>query len=350
MKPKSPLDKFIWPAGLFLGVMAAVAILIILLGHDPIQSFEYFVSGALRWPSGIAGSISRGAVLACYALGIALSFRAGLINIGAEGQSRIGSAAAIAMTLGTPGTFLSAHPGVGIPVLLAAGAFGGALWSLLAGILKRWRGVSEVVSTLMLNFAAMPLVKFMVSRKSWLQGNTNFLKNDLPASLQLRGWGGTEIHSWTFIAIPLAFAAHLFLFRTPAGLQLRAMGFNARAARACGVPIEKLSLGIFALSGALAGLGGAMSVMAAGALEAQPPFADYGYLAISVALVAAHRPLWILPSAFLFAAMIMGAARMEESARVPHWIVFLIHGLLILAILARSASKSGGSINEEARA
>lgn len=345
-----PFARAAWVAGLAAGTVAVLALAILLLGQDPLNAFEVFVDGALRWPSGLGASLARGAILLCYALGVALSFRAGIVNIGAEGQSRIGSAAAVAATLGAPGAFFSAHTALGIPALLLCGAAGGAAWSLIAGLLKRWRGVSEVVSTLMLNFAAMPLVKFLISRHEWLQGDTNFLKRDLPDALQLRGWGGTEFHAWVWPVLLLALAAHYFLFRTKPGMQLRAMGHNRQAARACGVRIEKLELSVFALSGALAGLAGAMSVMAAGVLEAQPPFPDYGYLSISVALVGALSPLWIVPAAILFAAMGVGAAAMEERARVPHWVVFVLHGLLILAILVRSSTARAGSINEEARA
>lgn len=326
-----------WPLLLLAGTAAALALSIVLVGASPEHAFEEFVSGSVGTKAGLGGTVARAAILIFYALGIALSFRAGIINIGAEGQSRVGAAAAVALTLGSPGAFFRAHGWLGIPMLLCAGALAGAAWSLIAGLLKRWRDVPEVISTLMLNFAALHLVKYFVSSHDWLQGNTNFQKNELPAALQFPGWSGTEFHSGVFLAIPAVLAAHVYLFHTAGGMHLRAMGFNRIAARACGVECEKVALGVFAVSGALAGMAGAMSVMAAGELTADPAYSEFGYMAISVALVALLKPLWTVPVALLFGAMEMGAISMESGAGVPHWVIYFINGLLILAMLARDA-------------
>jgi simple sugar transport system permease protein len=326
-----------WPLLLLTGTALVLALSIILVGSNPERAFDEFVSGSMGTKAGLGGTAARGAVLLFYALGIALSFRAGIINIGAEGQSRMGAAAAVALTLGQPGAIFRAHGWIGIPVLLFVGALAGALWSLIAGVLKRWRDVPEVISTLMLNFAALHLVKYFVSSHDWLQGNTEFQKNELASSLQFHGWSGTEFHSGIFLTIPAIILAHGYLFHTTGGMHLRAMGFNRFAARACGVACEKMTLGIFAVSGALAGMAGAITVMAAGELTADPAYSEFGYMAISVALVALLKPLWILPAAVLFGAMEMGALSMESGAGVPHWIIYFINGLLILAMLARDA-------------
>jgi ABC-type uncharacterized transport system permease subunit len=223
-------------------------------------------------------------------------------------------------------------------LLLLAGALAGALWSLIAGAMKRWRGVSEVVATLMLNFAALQLVRYFVSSHAWLQGrDTDLQQNELPAALQFAGWHGTDFHWGVLLALPAALIAHVFIFHTAGGMRLRAMGFNRSAARACGVGCDALTLKVFGASGALAGLAGALGVMAVGKLSTDPPYSDFGYMAVSVALVAELKPLTIIVVALLFAAMDVGSGSMEAAAGIPHWIVYVLNGLMILAMLARDA-------------
>ncbi len=328
----------VWPVLLILGTLAVFALAILAIGQKPVQAFTEFLSGSVGSRAGLGGTVARATILLLYALGIALSFRAGLINIGAEGQARMGAAAAVALTLGAPGAFFAAHAWVGITALLIAGAMGGALWSLLAGAMKRWRGVSEVVSTLMLNFVALQMVRYFVSSHSWLQGReTDLQQNELSTALKFAGWHGTDFHSGVFLAVPAALAAHIFLFYTAGGMRLRAMGLNRGTARACGVPCDRLSLQVFGVSGALAGLAGALGIMAVGKLGTEPPYSDFGYMAVSVALVAELKPLMIVAVALVFAAMDIGSTSMEAAAGVPHWIVYILNGLMILAILARDA-------------
>lgn len=334
--------RLAWPLLLALGTALVLALAIVLIGQNPELAFSEFVSGSVGSLTGLGGTAARATILIFFALGIALSFRAGLINIGAEGQARVGGAAAVALTVGAQGTLFSAHPWLGIPAMLLVGAAAGALWSLLAGAMKRWRGVSEVVATLMLNFAAIQLVRFFVSSHDWLQGrDTDLQQNELPAALKFSGWSGTDFHWGVFLAIPAALAAHVFLFYTAGGLRLRAMGLNRGAARACGVPCDALTLWVFGIGGALAGMAGALGVMAVGKLGTEPAYSDFGYMAVSVALVAELKPLPIVAVALLFAAMDMGSGSMEATAGVPHWIVYVLNGLMILAMLARDAgSKS----------
>ncbi len=329
-----------WPFLLALGTAAVLALAIVLTGQDPERAFLAFIDGTLGYAAGRGGTAARAAILTFYALGIALSFRAGLLNIGAEGQSRMGAAAAVALTLGAPGEYFAAHGCLGIPALLCAGAAGGALWSLLAYAMKRWRDVPEVVATLMLNFTALLLVRFFVSSPSWLQGRgTTFQQNELPEALKFAGWGGTEFHAGVFLAIPAALAAHVYLFHTAGGMRLRAMGFNRSAARASGVDCGALTLNVFGIAGALAGMAGAIGIMAVGKLAAEPTYAEFGYMAIAVALVAELKPLSIVAAALIFAALEKGSESMEAGAGVSHWVVYALNGLLILAMLARDARK-----------
>ena len=325
---------------LVLGVVVLLAAVVKLCGADPREALHALLRGAAGSTEAWGVTLARAAVLSFSGLAIALSFRAGLFNIGAEGQFLAGAAAAAA--LGTQALPAGVPWLIGVPLLLLAGAAAGAGWSLLAGVLKEWRGVSEVISTLMLNLLALILVKYVVSYKMFLQDpHTSEPKSAyLPAGAQLSGWNGTAFHSGVFLILPAAVLLYALVYHTRAGLSLRATGLNATAAQACGIPVSRVRLLVFGCAGALAGLGGAMALMARGSLGAVL-YPEYGYMAIAVALVAGLHPLGVLPAALFFALLESGAEAMERDASVPSQVVFLVQGLVILALLARGAELPG---------
>lgn len=327
---------------LVLGLAVLLALIVKLCGAEPREALYALVRGAGGSAEAWGVTLARAAVLALSGLAIALSFRAGLFNIGAEGQFLLGALAAAAvgtkiLPQGVPGF-------VGVPVLLLAGAAGGAAWSLLAGVLREWRGISEVISTLMLNLLAAILIKYLVSYKVFLQDPdplTNEPKSAyLPDGAQLAGWGGTAFHAGVFIILPAAALLYVLIHHTRAGLALRATGLNESAARACGIPVARVRLLVFFFSGALAGLGGAMAMLADGRLGSAL-YPEYGYMAIAVALVAGLHPLGVLPAALFFALLESGAKAMERDAAVPSQVVFLVQGLVILALLMRGVHLPG---------
>jgi ABC-type uncharacterized transport system permease subunit len=259
-------------------------------------------------------------------------------NIGTEGQSWLGGIAAAAIAVNGIGRALSAAPYVSIPLLLIIGAVIGACWSLIAGAMRRWRGVPEVISTLMLNFIALSLARHLLSDPSLLREARGVISQSdvIPDGLQLQTWGTTQFHTGILLIIPALLSAHVYLFHTPGGLALRATGLNPVAARSCGMNVAAIELRTFAIAGALAGLAGAMGVLVRHRLDAAPyPGIDYGFMAIAVALVADLKPLWVLPSAFLFAGLEVGTGSMELNAGVSHEVVYLVEGVIILAVLIR---------------
>ena len=329
------VSDLIWLAVLILGTLIGLALLIRLCGQDPREALSALWAGAFGSRTALAATSTRAAILALYALGVAISFRAGTLNIGAEGQSRIGAAMAAALGTGAAGSLLGSGSYLGIAAVLLGGALAGALWSLIAGILRAWRGVPDVISTLMLNFIALELVRYFLSTKAWLQGPGSEQKSDfLAETLRLHNWE-TSFHPVLLCALLAAGGAHVFLFHTPAGFALRAVGLNPVAALTAGMRIQRLQLASFAISGALAGLGGALGVLGLWHLSSTPTYPDYGFMAIAVALVANLQPLRVLPAAVLFAGLEVGAKSMQGSAGVSYWVVHLIEGLIILAILMR---------------
>jgi len=327
---------------LVLGLAVLVALTVKLCGAEPREALAALVRGAGGSAEAWGVTLARTAVLALSGLAIALSFRAGLFNIGAEGQFLLGALAAAA--LGTK-VLPEGVPGlVGVPVLLLAGAAGGAVWSLLAGLLREWRGISEVISTLMLNLLAAILVKYLVGYKVFLQDSAPFSNEPqsayLPDGAQLTGWGGTALHTGVLLIFPAAALLYVLLHHTRAGLALRATGLNASAARACGIPVVRVRLQVFFFAGALAGLGGAMATLADGRLGTVL-YPEYGYMAIAVALLANLNPLGVLPAALFFALLESGAKAMERDAAVPSQVVFLVQGLVILSLLMRGVRLPG---------
>lgn len=326
----------LWLLTLALGTLTLLAVVVRVCGQDPAAALQALARGAFGSGAAWAATLSRAAVLVFYALSVLISFRAGVLNIGAEGQSRVGSALACAGAFSVLGTTLASVPWLGIPVLLLLGALAGSLWSLLAGVLRWWRGVPEVIGTLMLNLSGLLLVRYLVSTPGLLREASSYPRSPpLPDAVQLSGWFETEFHTCVFLALPAVLFAHAWLFHTVGGFKLRASGLNAVASRACGIDVDRIQLRAFAISGALAGLAGAISLLARGRLDQEPAFPDFGYMAIAVALVANLRPLYVLPAALFFAGLDVGAKAMQATAGVSYWIVYLVEGVLILAILVR---------------
>lgn len=332
-------SAFLWPI-LILGVAVLLALIVMACGVEPRVAFAALTSGAAGSSIAWGQTLASMAVLCFSGLAIALSFRAGIFNIGAEGQFVIGATAAAAV--GAKMLPEALPWPLGVIVLLAAGAAAGASWSAIAGAMKRWRGVSEVISTLMLNLIALILLRFAVSYPELLRdpGTIESKGSPLPACAVLPGWGGTGFHAGVFLTIPAALILWIIVYQTRAGLSLRASGLNPVAALACGIPVERVRMRVFALSGALAGMGGAIAMMAAGRLT-KSLYPDYGYMAIAVALAANLHPLAVLPSALIFALLETGSKAMERNAGVPSEVVYLVEGIVILALLSRGIRLPG---------
>jgi simple sugar transport system permease protein len=337
LKTFSP-KSLIWPLLLIGATLLILAVTIKLSGQSEVlEAYREFWRGSFGTPNALAVTATRTAILTFYALGIALSFQAGIINIGAEGQSRIGAIIAGALGTGAIGAKLAAAPVLTIPGIIVASTIAGCLWSLVAGILRYWRGVPEVISTLMLNLIALLLARYLLSDSTLLRGATIFQQSDnLPDALQFSRWNNTEFHSGILLLFPAVLLCHVYLFHTRGGFAIRAIGANPIAAEVCGIKSRKTGLITFGIAGAFAGLGGAIGILSYGQLTADPTYPDYGFMAIAVALVADLKPLRILPSAILFAGLEVGTRAMERNAGVSHEVVYLIEGMIILAVLVRN--------------
>lgn len=324
-----------------VATIAAVVLLIIQAGGaDPAVALRALWDGAFGSPFAIlSATLVRATPLLFVGLAVGLAFRAGVLNIGAEGQLLAGATAAVALGLAI-GTLPRA---VALPLVLVAGAAGGGVWAGIAAWLKRRFGVLEVISTLMLNFIAAHGVSYAV--RGPLQEPTHAYPQTIALSPAARLPGmiaGHRLH-WGFaVAVVLAVGMWWFLSRTAAGFRVRAVGAGALAARSVGrIDDARVASWVFVASGALAGLGGASEATGVTYALYEGISPGYGYSAIAVALLARLHPLAIIGSALFFGALEAGAAAMQRDANVPSVLAMVIEACMVLGLLALDRARKG---------
>jgi simple sugar transport system permease protein len=298
-----------------------------LLGADPVRALSALVDGAFGDSLALENTAVRFGPLLLVGLGVALSFRCGIWNIGGEGQLHTGALAATALVtrgFGADAGLLS------LPLALLAGTAAGAGWAALAAILRVRRGVSEVLSTILLNFIAALLVAWAVHGPLQEASGAYPQSDAFPDAARLALIPGlTRAHVGLLIAAALPFALWVVLFRTAAGLRLRAVGFSPDAARYAGVSPERETVRVLVLSGALAGLAGALEVTGVTGRLFENLATGYGFTAIAVALLGRLHPLGLIPSAIVFAGLASGSGAMQRAAGVPSVAVQVIEALVI---------------------
>lgn len=278
-----------------------------------------------------SGTLVRATPLILTGLAVTLAFRAGIWNIGAEGQLLAGAGSAIALSLFAP----SLQPAVAIPILIMVGGVAGAAWASVAAILKRAFGVLEVISTIMLNFLAAHLISYLV--RGPLQEPLGIYPQsaELPAAYRLSALASdTRLTLALPISMGIAGLLWFLLKHTASGFRIRAVGANPVAAQvAGGIDVRAVTFCVFLLSGALAGIAGSLEILAVTSALYENLSPGYGYTAIAVALLGRLHPLAVILSAIAFGALEAGAASMQRSAGVPSVVVWVVEGILLLALI-----------------
>jgi simple sugar transport system permease protein len=315
-----------------LGVVFGVGSIAMLLAHvSPIDGFSALLDGALGNESEVAETLLQTTALLFPALGVALAFRAGLFNIGAEGQIVLGG-----MTAGILGVALPLPGPLLIPLVLGAGACAGGALGGLAGFLKARFGANEVISTLMLNTIASLFAAYLIGGPFKQPGAGAAETPQLPPAAWLPVIiPNTRLTVSFLVALALAVAIWYVFRRTVFGYELRAAGEAPEAARRAGIDLGRTAFTAMALSGAIAGLGGATIVMGVLHRFNSGLSPGYGFIAIAVALVGNLEPLFIILAAFGFGILQSGAIAMQAEANVPRDVVTLIEGLVIIALAGR---------------
>lgn len=312
------------------------ALIIAATGHDPVLALWALAEGAF----GNADSLSEVAIKACplvfTGLGVAIAFRTGVWNIGAEGQLLFG-----ALAVGWLGPHCADLPAViALPVTLTAAALAGAAWAWLPARLKIGRNVSEIISTIMLNFVALQTVSFLV-QGPLMEAGGRYPQSDLLASSAMlpRLVTGYRIHWGLFLALSLAVGAYFVLFRSVLGFEMRAAGLNARAARLAGIAVDRRIVLALMISGALAGLAGGVEVSAITRRLYERFSPGWGFTAIAVALLGGLHPLGVVAAAFFFGALDAGSNAMQRVAGVSSVLVSIIQANVILFLAALEARR-----------
>jgi general nucleoside transport system permease protein len=265
-------------------------------------------------------------------LAVALGFRAGLFNIGVEGQLFVGAIFAAYVGYAVTGLPAIIH----IPLALAAGALGGALWGFIPGWLKAKTGGHEVINTIMMNYIAFRLSDWLLSGPMKRPDSFNPVSPTIQNSAILPRLFDTPIrfHIGFFIALFVAWLVYWFLFKTKWGFSLRTVGANPHAARYAGMNVLSGIIIAMVLSGSLAGLAGANEVLGVNYNLAMAFSSGYGFDSIALALLGKSHPLGVVLAALLFGTLRNGAVRMQLSAGIPIDIISVLQALILAFIAA----------------
>lgn len=264
-------------------------------------------------------------------LALALGFRCGLFNIGAEGQLFIGALASVWVGYSLKGLPAVIH----LPLALGAGAIGGAIWAGIPGLLKAKTGAHEVITTIMMNYIAFRLSDYLITgpmRRPGFVPVTPFVEES--ARLLRFFPEPNRLHAGFLLALAMAVLVWWFLFKTTLGFEIRTVGANPNAARYAGISVTRSYVLTMALSGALAGLAGTVQVLGVDYWLGQAFSSGYGFDSIALALLGKSHPLGVVLAALLFGTLRNGATRMQSIARIPVDIISIVQALVIMFIAA----------------
>jgi simple sugar transport system permease protein len=327
-----------------LAVFAALlfgAIMLVLLGANPIEGYSEMFIGAFGSGDALIATFLKATPLLFVGTGIVIAFRAGVINIGAEGQMVLGGLFAAMAAL-----YLPEMPAIiMVPVVLIAGVIGGALWGWIPGALKAYYRVNEILSTIMLNIVAVQLMAYLLRGPlidpAEIERGTRIPQTArLAESADLPILFGDRLHIGPVLAVLCAIATYYLLWRTPLGYRLRAVGLSEHAARYAGIPVRRTVALALTLSGALAGLAGAVLVFGS---ESHRMVTDgstmgftggAGFNGIVAALLGGLHPLWTIPASFLFGGLIVGGQALQRAVQVPSALIVALNGLVVIFVVA----------------
>jgi len=327
-----------------LAVVAALlvgSVILLLLDTNPITAYRALYEGAFGTNNAFADTLVKATPLLLVGLGICISFRGGVINIGGEGQMIVGALMTTAFALQFPD--LPAK--VLLPMSLVIGFLGGAIWGGIAGALKAYFNVNEILSTVMLNQIAVYVMNYLL-HNDLMDPVQRQMRSNIPQTSRLphaadlpRLWKPTLLHAGVIIAVVLAVLVYIFLWRTTIGYRIRAVGKNARASRYAGIRVKRYMLLSLLLSGGFAGLAGAVQVLGGVShrLVTDGSSAGFtgaaGFNGIVAALFGRLHPLGTIPASVLFGALLVGGNQLQRTMQVPSSLITVLNGLVIVFVI-----------------
>lgn len=302
-------------------------IVIACLGKNPIQGYALLFSGSLGTTQKFASSLVSACPLIFTALAAAFAYRCGVFNLGGEGQFIMGAVSAIVFLLvtgieGIAGTVLA----------ILVGTVVGALWAALPGIMKITRGLNEMITSIMLNYVATLFMGFIYTNAFRDGGNPQ--TPSVADSVMLAKIPGFRIHTGVILAIVLSLVVAYVISKTSFGFKIRAVGLNPLASKVNGFNVKFLVVTAFIISGAIAGMGGAVELLGKQYRLMSGFGSGFGFDGVAIALIAQLNPLASLLVAIFFGALTTGASSMQVGIMVPTAIVEIIRALIIIFSVA----------------
>lgn len=302
------------------------------------DAYVWLAKGSLGSWLAITESTAAAAPLIAAGLGVGLAFRAGLFNIGGQGQAIVGAIAAawVGFTVHIPGVFGFAQ----LLLAICAGLMVGALWGALAGWLKASAGAHEVIVTIMLNYVAGGMLAWLLTTKAFQRpGRTDPISPEVDWAAVLPSIAGTRLHLGFLLALLAAVAVWWLLERSTIGFELRAVGQNPEAARTAGMSVGRATVVAMAVAGALAGLAGVLFALGPQAGGMPVPLSagivgTVGFDAITVALLGRSKPFGTVLAGLLFGALHAGGLQMQAMAQTPAELTTVLQALIVLFVAA----------------
>ncbi|WP_433827324.1 ABC transporter permease [Actinoplanes sp. CA-015351] len=306
---------------------------------DP-EAFSAWFAGTGTWQdafSPISETLTYAAPLVFTGLSVALAFRGGLFNIGAQGQAVIGC-----ITAGIAGFTFGLPIVLNLVVAIVAGAIGGALWGFIPGILKARTGAHEVITTIMLNYTAALFLSWLVLQKGIQDPErTDAISKAVAESAKLPSFGGVlRVHLGILLAVAVTAGVAWLLNRSSFGFELRAVGANQHAAKTAGISVAKTYALLMAVAGGLAGLGGATQVLGTAYALTPSVAGNIGFDGLLVALLGRNKPWGTLWAALLFGALRAGGNRMQSYSGISLELVTVLQALIVIFIAAPALVKA----------
>ena len=323
------------PIGAVVFTLMVSALLVRWAGAPVGQTYALLLQGAYGSVFALSETLTRAIPLMLTGLAATVAFKARLFNIGAEGQLYVGALAAVAVGGMHDGTGLALPPALLFFLMLLCAALAGALLLLGPALMKARLGVDEVVTTLLLNFIVLLLVSLMLdgpmkdpTAMGWPQSVALMGELELAKLIPQ-----TRVHTGLLFAVSLAVALWALMKYTVLGFDIRALGANPRAAAFCGVPVTRTMVLVALISGALAGLAGAIEVAGRTSYLTLDMSPGYGYSGIVIAMLAALHPLAVVVASVFVAGMLVGADSMSRAVGVPTFIADVIVAASLISVL-----------------
>ncbi len=330
----SKISSFSKGSDIILSVVAMIfsflvaAIFILLVGESPIKAYSALFQGAFGSVNSLANTLCKSVPLMFTGFGVAFAMKAGLLNVGAEGQLYIGAFTSVWLALSFP----QLPSFILLPLIIVAGCIGGMAWGGVVGLLKAKRGVNEVIVTIMMNYIAVLLTSYLVNGPFKAKGMVPQTDMIPKGTMLPKLIPSTQLTAAIVIAVAVVFLMYFFLNKTSIGYEIRAVGENSTAAEAGGINITKNIILTMAISGGIAALAGITEVLGKYGRFIDGFSPSYGFTGIAIAVLGKGNPIGTILTAILFGAMDAGSMRMNRVAGISGSMVNVIQGLVILFI------------------